>query len=32
MEYDFKKIESKWQAKWAKEKPFKPEENSSKPK
>ncbi len=32
MEYDFKKIESKWQARWAKEKPFKPEENSSKPK
>ena len=32
MEYDFKSIESKWQARWAEEKTFKAEENSDKPK
>ncbi len=32
MEYDFKSIESKWQARWASEKTFKAVENPSKPK
>ena len=32
MEYDFKSIESKWQARWAQEKTFKAEVDSSKPK
>ena len=32
MEYDFKSIESKWQAKWAEDKTFKSEENKDKPK
>ena len=32
MEYDFKSIESKWQARWAAEKTFKVSEDESKPK
>ncbi|MCW3078242.1 MAG: leucyl-tRNA synthetase, partial [Bacteroidetes bacterium] len=32
MEYNFTEIEKKWQARWAREKPFKAENNSSKPK
>jgi leucyl-tRNA synthetase len=32
MEYNFTEIEKKWQARWAKEKPFKADNNSSKPK
>ena len=32
MDYDFKSIESKWQARWAAEKTFKAETDSSKPK
>ncbi|MBP7807902.1 MAG: leucine--tRNA ligase [Bacteroidia bacterium] len=32
MEYDFRKIEEKWQAIWKDKKPFKAENNSSKPK
>lgn len=32
MDYNFSEIEKKWQARWAKEKPFKAENNSTKPK
>jgi len=32
MEYQFREIEKKWQDYWAKNKPFKAENNSSKPK
>ncbi|MGZ4044513.1 MAG: class I tRNA ligase family protein, partial [Bacteroidia bacterium] len=32
MEYNFTEIEKKWQARWAKEKPFKADNTSSKPK
>lgn len=32
MEYNFREVEKKWQAYWAKNKTFKPEEKSSKPK
>src|SRR3984885_13339289 len=32
MEYNFKDIEKRWQAYWAKKKPFKADNNSSKPK
>jgi len=32
MDYHFREIEKKWQARWAKEKPFKADNNSSKPK
>ncbi|MBA3664119.1 MAG: leucine--tRNA ligase [Bacteroidetes bacterium] len=32
MEYNFTEIEKKWQARWAKEKPFKADNNSVKPK
>jgi leucyl-tRNA synthetase len=32
MEYNFREIEEKWQKNWAKNKPFKAENNSSKPK
>lgn len=32
MEYDHKRIENEWQKKWAKEKPFRAEDNSVKPK
>lgn len=32
MEYNFREIEKKWQERWAKEKTFKAEDNSSKPK
>ncbi|MEO9257521.1 MAG: class I tRNA ligase family protein, partial [Crocinitomicaceae bacterium] len=32
MEYNFRKIESDWRAKWAKDKSFKADDNSSKPK
>ena len=32
MEYDFRKIEEKWQKEWKDKKPFKAENNSSKPK
>lgn len=32
MEYNFTEIEKKWQARWAKEKPFKADNNSTKPK
>ena len=31
MEYDFREVEKKWQAYWAKNKTFKPEEKSTKP-
>ena len=32
MEYNFREVEKKWQAYWAKNKTFRPEEKSSKPK
>ena len=32
MDYDFRKIEQKWQAKWAAEKTFRAVEDPSKPK